>query len=110
MILIDYVDSAPDISVNPPSHDFGDVPIGDYSIKDFVVSNNGDGILHVTGSSIVGTNADQFFIASGDGAFDLDSGNSHTISVKFVPASGGVKNAVLRIFSDDPDEPQKDMP
>jgi len=99
----------PDISVSPSSHDFGDVPVGDCTEQIFVVSNDGNDTLHVTDSSIEGTDPDQFSIVSGEGSFDLDQGNEHEITVSFCPTSTGEKNAVLRIFSDDPDEPEKDV-
>ena len=94
----------PDISVNPTSWDYGEIELGNVSDKSFVVSNTGNADLHVTGTSITGTDADQFVIASGGGSFTVSPGGSHTITVRFAPTSIGDKSASLRIDSDDPDE------
>jgi len=102
------LENEPDISVSPPSHDFGDVLVGDLAEQVFMVSNNGNDTLHVTGFSIMGDHPDDFSIVSGDVSFDLNPQDTHDITVRFSPTSTGTKNAILRILSDDPDDPQKD--
>ncbi|MFQ6094283.1 MAG: choice-of-anchor D domain-containing protein, partial [bacterium] len=102
--------SRPEIAVNPPSWDYGDVGVGSFADKSFVVSNDGCQNLEVTGTSLVGTDADQFAIVGGGGAFTVNQGGAHIIVVRFSPTSAGTKNATLRIMSNDPDEGTKDVP
>jgi len=109
VITVNYILSEPNISVSPPSNNFGDVPVGGFSEQGFVVLNNGNVTLQVSTSSIEGPDADQFSIENGNGAFNLEPANTHNITVRFSPISTGAKNAILRISSNDPDEAQKDV-
>jgi carbonic anhydrase/acetyltransferase-like protein (isoleucine patch superfamily) len=91
----------PDISVNPTSHNFGNVTVGDSSaIKTLTVSNTGNGDLDI----------EQISLGSGD--FTISSDNCSntivapdancTVKVTFVPQTEGAKNATLSIPSNDP--------
>jgi hypothetical protein len=94
----------PDIAVNPSSHNFGQVTIGDSDAKLFVVSNSGSLDLNVTATSLVGSDAGEFNIDSGGGAFSLSPGANRNILISFSPNSQGSKSATLRLNSNDPDE------
>ena len=96
-------DPVADIAVEPPFFDFGNVVLDNSSAKSFSVSNEGDLDLVVNSTELVGEDAGEFAIESGGGAFTLVPGASETIEVSFNPASEGIKNAELRIQSDDPD-------
>ena len=102
--------SLPDIDVQPPSWDYGSVNVGSTSDKSFTVQNTGTATLNVSGTTLVGTDAGQFAILSGGGAFSLAPGTSRTVTVRFAPTSAGAKSATLRFTSDDPDENLKDVP
>ncbi|UCE20327.1 MAG: choice-of-anchor D domain-containing protein [Gemmatimonadota bacterium] len=92
------------ISLNPLVKNYGTVSVGSSSPGTFVVSNTGCQDLQVTATTILGTNHTQFQIESGGGFFTVGSGLSHNIVVRFVPTSGGFKEATLRILSNDPDQ------
>ena len=95
---------APDIAVNPASHDYGDVAIGTSSSNVFAISNEGNEDLSVDSTTLIGADAEEFSILDGGGPFTLAPGNIHSIDVGFTPISEGSKAAVLELSSDDPDE------
>ena len=99
----------PDIAVSPSSKNYGNVRVGSSSSQSFTVSNEGNGTLNVGGTSLTGTNSDQFSITSGGGSFSLAPGGSRTVAVAFNPTNTGAKSANLRFSSDDPDEGTKDV-
>ncbi len=94
----------PNIAVDPPSHDYGSVPVGSNADKTFIISNTGDTTLVVNSTSFIGTHANQFTIMSGGGAFNLAPNASRNLVARFAPNAMGVKNATLRLASNDPDE------
>ena len=96
--------TVPDIASNPTSWDYGTVNVGSYSDKTFVISNTGTANLSVSATTITGTNASDFSIQSGGGAFTLAAGATRNIVVRFTPAGSGNKSASLNITSNDPDE------
>ena len=108
-ITIELLDPAPLISVTPSSHDFQEVAVGAFSEVSFIVSNVGNAVLNVSGLSISSTDADQFSIESGQEALSLDPGGHYSITIRFAPTSIGQKNGTLYIFSDDPNEPEKEV-
>ncbi len=96
---------APDISLEQPLGS----PIGDGGAKDFGtafvdtplsltfnLSNPGNANLTGLGISIDGANASDFTITTAPGA-PLSGGTGTTFTVRFAPATGGVKTAALRI-------------
>ncbi|MBN2093092.1 choice-of-anchor D domain-containing protein, partial [candidate division KSB1 bacterium] len=94
----------PDIAVDPTTWNFGSVTTGSFSDKTFIISNTGSANLGVTATTLTGTNASEFIIQSGGGAFTLSPGGSRNIIIRFNPTSAGNKSAALRISSNDPDE------
>jgi hypothetical protein len=94
----------PDIAVNPTSHGFGAVSVTTSATETFVVSNTGSFTLNVTSTALTGTNASEFNIDSGGGAFSLAPGNQRDVDVRFSPTSEGAKSASLSFSSNDPDE------
>lgn len=77
----------------------------------FIV-NIGDVDLAVSVVSIVGVDNTQFTISSDSGENPLTPGPppSRAVQVDFFPTSPGVKNAALRIITDDSDEGTVDIP
>jgi hypothetical protein len=94
----------PDIAVSPTSWAYGTVLTNAFSDKVFVVSNTGNTALHVSTTSLTGTNANQFSIQAGGGAFTLGAGGSRNVTVRFAPTAAGAKVATLGFASDDPNE------
>ncbi len=96
--------TVPDISSNPASWNYGAVNIGNRSDKTFTIKNEGTANLSVTATTLTGTNASEFSIPSGGGAFTLAPSATRDIVVRFGPTSAGSKSASLSISSNDPDE------
>jgi hypothetical protein len=96
----------PDISVTPASYSWGQIVVGlyapDFSEKTFKIENKGRGPLNITRIDITGDVAD-FSIKSGASNQIVDPGQFATVVVLFLPKSHGNKTAIVRIFSNDPD-------
>ena len=97
----------PDISVDPVTQDFGNIPIGELSMpQTLTVSNTGSGDLVIGTLSITGTDASQF-IKQNDtcsGQTVTPSANC-TVEIAFSPTSMGSFDAILNIPSNDLDDP-----
>jgi hypothetical protein len=98
------IGAQPDIAVNPTSHNYGNVNVGNNLSQTFVVSNTGNANLSVSSTTLAGANAGEFSITSGGGAATLTPGQTRNIAVRFSPVSAGGKTASLTITSNDPDE------
>jgi hypothetical protein len=96
--------TAPDISVDPGSWNYGNVAVGGYQEKTFVVKNDGNANLNVTATTLTGANASEFSIQSGGGSFTLGPLATRNIVIRFAPTTAGSKTAALSINSNDPDE------
>jgi len=101
--------TAPNITVNPSSHNYGDVAVGSSSSQTFVVFNDGNVDLVVTSTTLTSGDANQFSISSGGGSFTLSPGQTRNVIVDFNPNSTGSKNTTLRFVSNDPDDGTKDI-
>jgi len=99
LYLYGFRNPVPDIAVTPASWDYGDIVVGSYSDKTFVVSDPGSAPLEVTGTDLTGTGISDFSIQSGGGSFSLDPGDAHEIVIRFEPSSLGDKSAVLSLAS-----------
>jgi hypothetical protein len=95
---------APEISVEPASHDWGGVRPGMAAIYSFAVHNGGTADLAISETTVVGPNAADFTMFNGGGSRTIAPGATHEIELAFAPANAGPKTAVLRIASDDDDE------
>jgi parallel beta-helix repeat protein len=95
--------AAPDIAVNPASHNFGETVVGAGKTQTIVVSNVGTANLQVTASTLSGANAAEFAVASGGAPFTLAPGATRDVVVSFKPASVGAKNASLTFANNDAD-------
>ncbi|MBX7209707.1 MAG: choice-of-anchor D domain-containing protein [Verrucomicrobiaceae bacterium] len=81
--------------------------VGSHSDLIFDIANQGGATLFFTGTPVVslsGPNADQFSIVQQPAVTSLDAGGATSFTVRFSPTGGGLKNALLTIASNDPDE------
>jgi flagellar hook assembly protein FlgD len=101
--------TGPAITVNPSSHDYGQVNIGSSASQTFVVSNAGTENLVVTSTSLTTGEATEFNIESGGGAFTLSAGASRNVVVSFNPAFEGSQSTKLRFASNDPNDNPLDV-
>ncbi|MDM8544460.1 choice-of-anchor D domain-containing protein [Desulfococcaceae bacterium HSG9] len=91
------------------SYDFGGKTIGTDSDTIFTIKNTGATDLKlITPLTISGADADQFSIEA-DPASPVGAGNSATFTVRFSPASEGVKTATIGITHNDSDENPYDL-
>jgi len=97
----------PSMSVNPPSHNFGNTYVGTSPpVKTFTVTNTGNGELESSSINITGQDSSEFVITEDScSGQPLQPFDSCTVDVKFSPVSAGQKNAILAITSNDPNEP-----
>lgn len=95
--------TGPNISVFPPSHDFGSIPVDSTSSQNFTVFNTGSEVLTIDGISLSGDL--DFTLGVDDCPSELESSLNCSVEVIFDPSSTGSKSADLIISSDDPDEP-----
>ncbi len=93
-------DSAPNVSLNATSHDFGALEVGGSATESFTLTNNGGSTLTLSG------------ITPSDGAFriggiaanaTLAPGASGTVDVTFAPTRSEAYSGSISIASNDPD-------
>lgn len=102
----------PDIGVEPKTHDYGEVKVGESASKNFAIKNTGNADLIVTGVTLGGDNRSEFRLVISDGVpFTVTPGTSNDrLMVIFTPASRGTKSATLSITSNDPDQRTVNIP
>ena len=102
----------PEISVEQPaltlvtdggSRDFGTVLAEGEKSMVFSIRNVGNADLAGLGITFAGANASDFTVSSSP-ATSLPSGGATSFAIKFVPTTGGIKSAILRLASNDEDE------
>jgi hypothetical protein len=96
-------------SVSPTSYAFKNTKVKLSSYKLFQIKNIGKTKLSILKVQFAGTDA-SMFSASFTGTKTLQPSSSFSLPVKFKPKSKGVKNAVMRITSNDPTTPVVTIP
>lgn len=103
----------PDISISPENYDFGNVNTGNSSSpKSFTITNTTDTetALIINMMKIRGVSPSEFRITDENcSGKTLSLNETCTVQVIFSPVSAGTKNAILRIQSNDPDTPTRDI-
>jgi PKD repeat protein len=87
----------PILSINPTSHDYGNVEVGSYGNKQFMISNTGTDTLFITGQSVCGDDSAYFSIVSGGQALGIATGQLHATTIQYAPGSAGYHSATYRI-------------
>ncbi len=87
------------LAVSPDvSCDFGVVTEGGHMTKSFLLSNRGSATLSITDIGITGTHATQFSVVSpASTSFEIPSGTTQEVVVRFSPTTEGGKTATLSI-------------
>ncbi len=97
----------PDVFVSPEAMDFGTVTVGTPTEQLLTVHNVGGGTLHVDSVEMVDG-------AAGFSVEDFDEGlgadEEVQLVVTFAPYELGPAEDVIRVYSDDPDEPVVEVP
>ena len=102
-------ENAPDISVTPLTYNFENVKVKKSKTASFKVQNNGKANLTIT-TLIIGPDKSMFKLTGGGGNKTIKSGKFLTLKITFKPTSKGLKQATLRITSNDPDTSPTDIP
>jgi hypothetical protein len=85
---------SPQLSVTPPSQDFGSVPVGSTADRNFTVQNTGGGTLTVTASTAV-----PFSVVSPASPFNVGAGGSQIVVTRFSPTVSGSFNGNVNFTS-----------
>lgn len=87
------------------THNYGTINVGSNATVTVTIQNLGSSNLNITNLPLTlsGANADQFNI-SVQPTSPVAPAGSTTVTIQFIPTSGGVKNASLSIANNDPDE------
>jgi hypothetical protein len=91
-----------DISVDPGTHYFGNVMVGDVSDVTVTVTNDGIEDLHV--GTIGGLSAPFSIVTDSCSGAIISQGDSRTFTIRFAPAIDASFDDTITIPSDDPDE------
>lgn len=83
--------------------DFGLVAVNSSADKVYMIRNNGGAILTITGFSVLGVDAASFSVIP-PATLTVYPGDSVSFTVRFTPQSIGVKNATIRVMTNDADE------
>ncbi len=102
------IETAPNISVNPISLNFGSVELPASSIQSVTISNTADADLLISSINITGLNSGDF--SQTNNCSTVPRSGSCVVTVIFTPTSIGLKSAALNISSNDPDTPSLNVP
>ncbi|RMH97292.1 MAG: choice-of-anchor D domain-containing protein [Calditrichaeota bacterium] len=94
-----FTENPPRISISPRSVDFGTVEVGQSAQDTITLTNGSLTPLVISGMTIGGANAAEFFLLTGSGSDTLAPGDTRPVAVQFLPESGGAKSAALIIES-----------
>ncbi len=93
--------TGPDIVVSPLSVQFGKVEPGDTADRVYVVHNDGDQTLQVTG-----VDSDWSSVTLDEACFEVEPGGAFAIEARFAPQSNSINAGRIRLQTNDPDEPE----
>jgi hypothetical protein len=97
----------PAVSLNPASVQFGNQAVGAKSAtQSVIITNTGNSSLGIYGIALAGANGGDFSIASSTCAGSLNAAASCTISLAFLPAVPGARNATLVLTDSAGNSPQ----
>jgi hypothetical protein len=104
--LVPQAETAPDIFIEPTAQQFTSIIINQAETATFTVGNGGDAPLVVDRVLITGAQADGFNLAVNTVSAStlLPRELSDGLSVSFLPAAPQPYDAVLEVWSNDPDE------
>jgi hypothetical protein len=94
----DATDPAPGISVDPSSHDFGNVQVGKQSAtKTFSITSTGDAPLQVTDVTVSGSGASAFVQSSNTCTGAIAPGQGCELKYSFKPTATGSSSATVHL-------------
>lgn len=99
--------AAPDIIVDPLTHDAGVIDVGNAATQTITITNDANATADLNVTSVAfqgGQSAEWSLDLQGLSGSPIAPGNSETFDITFTPVDDGVENASVDITSDDPDE------
>ena len=100
----------PEIVVDPGSHDFGEVMIGDTLMREFVVRNEGSAALEVIEISLSAGASAEFTIVGNPAPVTIAPKAQESFTVSYSPVDEGLDSATVVISSDDEDASEVAVP
>lgn len=97
------METNPNISTDPTSVAFGQVTVGTSANRTVTISNDGTEALNITGITLGGANASEFFETNNCSIVAIN--DSCAVDLVFTPNGQGARSASLTINSNDPDSP-----
>jgi len=100
-----YCDYQPDIDVSPAVYDFGDVELETYRSALITISNTGNGDLTAESLAFAPDSSLDFVLVPPELPAVIPPEGSIDVEVLFAPTTEGLLTAILKIGSNDYDEP-----
>lgn len=98
--------AVPGVSLTPTSLSFGDRGVGTPGpTQGVTLKNGGSATLNISSTSVVGSNARDFTIATNSCGVSLAAGASCTIALGFTPGAAGLRSGTLSISDNAPGAP-----
>jgi len=98
----------PNIVLKPSSIDLGPVLVGSGASRNVYVSNEGHSVLTITSISYSGDS--EFVLNAPSTPLDIEPWENRVMMVDFYPETEGDFDGIITITSNDPDEPEADVP
>jgi len=107
MCLCSQILTAQDIAftINPTSIDFGYVTVGEITLREFTITNNGTTIFNVSSFDFQGADAIDFFAFYPAIVWPINPNESKVFDVPFHPQTSGPKTADFIIYHDADNSP-----
>ena len=94
----------PEFSINPTSHNFGAISVGETSAtQNFTIRNTGGSTLTINSISKDGINIDEFNLSASGFPWTIVANGNRIFSVSFEPSSEGTKEVNIKITHSAPD-------
>lgn len=98
-----YYKNSPEIALSPYRYKFGELAVGSFDMKNFLVGNLGDGGLTIDSVGLSGASSFSIYLDSCSET-TLAPNESCSIAIEFSPSSVGEDRGSLKIHNNDSDE------
>lgn len=104
------VDPVPDLEWDPPSLDWGEVPMGAVEALTVTLSSVGTGDLAIQGIDLSEESSADFSLVPTEPPAALAPGETFAVDLEYSPSDDEPDTGALVILSDDPDTPEATIP
>ncbi|WP_162991480.1 choice-of-anchor D domain-containing protein [Halostella salina] len=95
----------PELRVSRSSVDFGNVTLDERVTTTVTLSNRGSEPLRVGSAAVVGADPGSFGLVEPAAPLTLEPGEQRTATIEFQPTTPGSKSAILKLRTNDPQQP-----